>query len=97
MQEDSDQLPSQIIESVKNNPSEGSYLQTEGHFGSPGAQSLTYKQRLPPPAPHLTQGMLIFLAIPVYYPCIRNYAIDCSRSSSCYFNMSPIKYYIAGE
>lgn len=63
MQEDSDQLPSQIIESVKNNPSEGSYLQTEGHFGSPGAQSLTYKQRLPPPAPHLTQGASLVLDI----------------------------------
>ncbi|KAL2922551.1 Protein phosphatase 2C 70 [Bienertia sinuspersici] len=61
VQEESDQIPCQRYESVKNNTSEGSHLQADGHFTSPGAHSLTYKQRLPPLAPHLTQDRSLVL------------------------------------
>lgn len=56
MQEDSDQLPRQRHEILKFHAPEGSHFQPEGHFSSPRAQSLSYKQRLPPLAPQLTQG-----------------------------------------
>uniref|UniRef100_A0A803NBH5 protein-serine/threonine phosphatase n=1 Tax=Chenopodium quinoa TaxID=63459 RepID=A0A803NBH5_CHEQI len=63
VQEDSDQLPSPRNEPLNFHTPEGSHLQTEGNYSSPGSHSLTYKQRLPPPVPHLTQGMLLFLFI----------------------------------
>lgn len=66
MQEDSDQLLSQRNEPLKFHTSECSHLQTEGLFNLPGSHSLTYKQRLPPPAPHSTLGMLLFFVILAY-------------------------------
>ncbi|XP_021861674.2 protein phosphatase 2C 70 isoform X1 [Spinacia oleracea] len=63
VQEDSDQLLSQRNEPLKFHTSECSHLQTEGLFNLPGSHSLTYKQRLPPPAPHSTLGGSLVLDI----------------------------------
>ncbi|XP_021769772.1 protein phosphatase 2C 70-like [Chenopodium quinoa] len=63
VQEDSDQLPSPRNEPLNFHTPEGSHLQTEGNYSSPGSHSLTYKQRLPPPVPHLTQGGSLVLDI----------------------------------
>lgn len=61
--EDSNQLPTDRNEPVKNYAPEATLFQPEGHFNSPGAHGLTYKQRLTSPATHLTQGGSLVLDI----------------------------------
>ncbi|KAK9289055.1 hypothetical protein L1049_017526 [Liquidambar formosana] len=61
--EDVDPVRNQSNEVARNLVVEGSCIQTEGHLSLPRTHGLVYKQRLPPTAPHFSQGASLVLDV----------------------------------